>query len=491
MIESKHYFNIQDISVARKISATLVNISGRQRMLSQRTAFFCLRLVGSQEAIERENLRGELLEVTNLMEKSHEGLIHGDSTLNLPREHSATVHAMYFEPPMNLDKQVRDFLAQVRALLQTPDEQLQPDHPHLISIIASASGPLLESFDAVVSQYQHESETEQLEIDRRQLQLYQKSCAATAQAEAQTAELKKALSELKRTQAKLLHSEKMSSLGQLVASVAHEINNPVSFIYGNLSHAEVYVQDLIHLLSLYQEEYPNPTLKIQDHIQSIDLNFLVEDLPKVLASMQIGSDRIRQIVMSLRNFSRTDDSEMKPVDLHESIDSTLLILQNRLRAQPKHPHIEVIKDYGDLPLVECYVGQINQVFMNILSNAIDALEEGRDNRDETKLSLLPIIRIRTEISNTNSVVVRISDNGTGIKAEVKKHIFEQFFTTKKIGKGTGLGLSISYKILVENHGGMLRCESEFGQGTEFSIELPLRRTESQPAVKSEPAALKH
>lgn len=481
MLELRNHFRLEDISVARKISAAVVNVSGRQRMLCQRIAFFCLRLASSYKRTEREKYRVELLEAVQLMQKSHQGLIQGDPSMNLLSKPSATLQAMYFEPPLNLDKQVGDYLAEVTALLQLSDDELTLENPHLASIMEAASGSLLASFDAVVTQYQQESEAEQLEIDLKLLELYQKSCDATTQAETQTKELEKAIAELKRTQAKLLHSEKMSSLGQLVASVAHEINNPVSFIYGNLSHAEVYVQDLIHLLNLYQEHYPEPGEAIQIKIQEVDLEFLIEDLPKVLASMQIGSDRIRQIVMSLRNYSRTDDTEMKPVDLHESIESTLLILQNRLKAQPDHPRIEVIKNYSELPLVECFVGQINQVFMNILSNAIDALEEGRRS-EQTNNGFGPTIFIHTQMIQSDSIVVRIADNGPGIKTEVKQRIFEQFFTTKQMGKGTGLGLSISYQIIVENHKGTLRCESQLGQGTEFWIELPVKQHQNPSAI---------
>ncbi|MGE5656277.1 MAG: ATP-binding protein [Actinomycetota bacterium] len=481
MLELRNHFRLEDISVARKISAAVVNVSGRQRMLCQRIAFFCLRLASSSKRTEREKYRVELLEAVQLMQKSHQGLIQGDPSMNLLSKPSATLQAMYFEPPLNLDKQVGDYLAEITALLQASDDELTPENPHLSSIMEAASGSLLASFDAVVTQYQQESEAEQLEIDLKLLELYQKSCDATTQAEAQTKELENAIAELKRTQAKLLHSEKMSSLGQLVASVAHEINNPVSFIYGNLSHAEVYVQDLIHLLNLYQEHYPEPVEAIQIKIQEMDLEFLIEDLPKVLASMQIGSDRIRQIVMSLRNYSRTDDTEMKPVDLHESIESTLLILQNRLKAQPDHPRIEVIKNYSELPLVECFVGQLNQVFMNILSNAIDALEEGRRS-EQTNNGSGPTIFIYTQMIQSDSIVVRIADNGPGIKTEVKQRIFEQFFTTKQMGKGTGLGLSISYQIIVENHKGTLRCESQLGQGTEFWIELPVKQRQNPSAI---------
>jgi signal transduction histidine kinase len=379
---------------------------------------------------------------------------------------------MYFEAPLYLDKQVREYIDRIKALVQVPDPELKPDNPHLLYIVAAADGELLKAFDAVVSQYQQESEIEQFEVNLRQVELYQESCAATAASIAKASELERTLCELKETQAQLLHSEKMSSLGELMASIVHEINNPVSFIYGNLSHVEVYTQDLLHLLRLYQENYPNPCQEIQDLIEEMELEFLIEDLPKVMSSMQMGSDRIREIVKSMQNFSRTDNSNMTLCDLHDSIDSTVLILRNRLNAQKTRRDIQVVKNYGNLPPVECYAGQLNQVFMNLITNAIDALEEAAENQPDAALK----ISIRTEVAEFDRVRVRIADTGLGISPQVKERMFEQFFTTKKIGKGTGLGLSIVYKILVKNHGGILRCESEPGKGTEFIIELPVQQT---------------
>jgi signal transduction histidine kinase len=276
----------------------------------------------------------------------------------------------------------------------------------------------------------------------------------------------------------------MSSIGQMVAGIAHEINNPVSFITGNLCHATHYIEDLLNLIESYQQHYPNPDPSIQEQIEEIDLEFLVEDLPKILSSMQMGADRIHEIVLSLRNFSRLDEAEMKPVNIHEGIDSTLLILHNRLKASGSNPGITIIKEYSNLPPVMCYAGQLNQVFMNIISNAIDALENQPEPRQ---------ITIRTEVLNTrnceesqeeglsstpdtvtsNDVVIRIRDNGSGMPQNVIRHLFEPFFTTKPVGKGTGLGLSISNQIVVEKHGGILKCLSEPGEGAEFWIQIPI------------------
>lgn len=294
----------------------------------------------------------------------------------------------------------------------------------------------------------------------------------------QAKDLETALYELKDTQAQLVQTEKMSSLGQLVAGVAHEINNPINFIYGNLIHAQDYTQDLLRLVELYQQYCPNSLPIIQEEIEAIDLEFLKDDLPKLMDSMQVGAERIHEIVQSLRSFSRLDEAEVKAVDIHEGIDSTLMILKSRLKATIKHPSIEVIKEYGSLPLVECYPGQLNQVFLNILVNAIDSLEEQFSNKEnENCLSDygLPWIRICTKIIGEDWIAIGISDNGLGIAKDQYFKLFDPFFTTKPIGKGTGLGLSISYQIIVEKHGGKLYCSGEPKQGAEFMIEIPLRQ----------------
>ena len=286
-----------------------------------------------------------------------------------------------------------------------------------------------------------------------------------------TWELSQALRDLQQAQIKLVQSEKLSTLGQLVAGVAHEINNPVSFIHGNIQHANQYIQDLLELIKLYQNHFGEVTSEIEAKTAEIDLEFLIEDLPKLLSSMEMGTERIREIVLSLRNFSRHDEAEYKRVDIHEGIDSTLAILQHRLGCTSNTAKIKLTKEYGNLPKIECYAGKINQVFMNILANAIDALE---DILDTEQCISSPTIKIVTEVVTENKVAIRIIDNASGIPEEVQKRIFEPFFTTKPAGKGTGLGMSISHQIITEKHNGSLRCVSTPGKGTEFIIEIPIK-----------------
>ena len=307
-------------------------------------------------------------------------------------------------------------------------------------------------------------------------QLQQMTHELEQRVEARTVELIKAIKKIKQSQIQLVQSEKMSSLGQMVAGIAHEINNPVNFIYGNLSPAQAYIEDLISLINHFQKECSSPSPDLQAHIDDVDLDFLQEDLHKLFNSLKIGAGRIRDIVLSLRNFSRLDEADMKPVDIHEGIDSTLLILQNRLKFTHERPAIQIIKQYGEIPLVECYPSQLNQVFMNILANAIDALEEHSREEDSVETELDPCtIVIHTECSSNDKVTISISDNGSGIPERICTQLFDPFFTTKPIGKGTGLGLSISHQIVVEKHGGEIACLSQVGKGTKFVIELPLRQ----------------
>ncbi|MCS6794003.1 MAG: ATP-binding protein [Oscillatoriaceae bacterium SKW80] len=289
--------------------------------------------------------------------------------------------------------------------------------------------------------------------------------------EERTQELNRKIQELKQTQAQLIQSEKMSSLGQLVAGIAHEINNPISFIYGNVQYANQYIEDLLDLLKLYQHYYPAPEKEIQEKIEEIEIEFLLEDLPRLLYSIKIGAERIRKIVLSLRNFSRLDESELKTVDIREGIENTLLILNSRFNQNINN--IKVIKNYGEIPLLECYPAELNQVFMNLITNAIDALEYS-DNRNGEKTEKKPTIVISVQKIDSDRVRIAIWNNGPAIPAEIIDKIFDPFFTTKPVGKGTGLGLYICYQI-IEKHGGKIEVSSDSKQGTEFAVVLPVKQ----------------
>ena len=340
----------------------------------------------------------------------------------------------------------------------------------------------------------------QLRLQAEQLQDYSqalelKVVERTQELTDKNIQLQELLEKLHSTQVQMVQSEKMSSLGQLVAGVAHEINNPVNFIHGNLPYLHEYIHFLLSFVQLYQKHYPTPFPEIEREVAAMDLAFLQQDLPKLLSSMQMGTDRIREIVVSLRNFSRLDESEFKTVNIHEGINSTLLILQHRLKARPKHSEIIITHEYGNLPLVECYPGQINQVLMNILANAIDALEESNARQTHSESKDRPSqIKIRTSIIDSHRVnshevnshfaehradsrwvQIAIADNGSGMPQAIQQQIFNPFFTTKPIGNGTGMGLAISYQIITEKHGGKLECFSTLGVGTEFIIQIPVKQ----------------
>ncbi|HEY9296136.1 MAG TPA: response regulator [Phormidium sp.] len=330
--------------------------------------------------------------------------------------------------------------------------------------------------DYITKPFQQEEVLARIKLHLKLFELSKKLEEKNDLLEQKVTEVSQAYSDLQQMQLQLIQSEKMSSLGQMAAGIAHEINNPVNFIYGNLSHAKDYIQDLMGLLNLYEQEYPNPTPRIQEEKEEIELDFIQDDLLKLFNSITLGAQRIHEIVKSMRIFSRLDEANAKAVDIHEGIDSTLTILHYRLKARPEHAAIEISKDYGQLPLIECYPGQLNQVFMNILSNAIDALEEyTQEQSPDDRINSPSKIQVSTELVDNTWIRIRIADNGPGISNSVKTKLFDPFFTTKAVGKGTGLGLSISYEIIVEKHGGKLYCQSTPEQGTEFVIEIPTQQ----------------
>jgi signal transduction histidine kinase len=327
----------------------------------------------------------------------------------------------------------------------------------------------------LLQKYLKDKKNAQAALEETNSMLEMQVAARTKKLKQKNIQLQQTLQQLQQTQVQLIQTEKMSSLGQLVAGVAHEINNPVNFIYGNLEHLQEYTKNLLTLIQLYQQEYSNYNPQINMLITEIDLDFIIDDLPKVLYSMTVGAKRISEIVLNLRNFSRLDEAEMKPVNIHEGIDSTLLILQDILKGNKEKQQVKIIKNYGNLPLIECYAGGLNQVFMNILVNAIDALREQEINADKDIKQQSSLIIIHTQIKNEDNVIISIKDNGIGIEEKFKNKLFEPFFTTKPIGKGSGLGLSISYQIIVDKHKGKIEYVSEHGKGTEFLIEIPIKQ----------------
>ncbi|MBP0034238.1 MAG: response regulator [Roseofilum sp. Belize BBD 4] len=318
--------------------------------------------------------------------------------------------------------------------------------------------------------------TRQFEIQNEQLKHLTEELEQRV--EERTAQLKDSIHQLQEAQIQLIQSEKMSSLGELVAGVAHEINNPVGFIAGNISMAMEYTEDIFEHLKLYQKHFTDPGDEITEHGEDIELEYLMEDLPNMLCSMESGIERIRNISLSLRNFSRSDSNTCTDLNIHEGLESTLMILRHRLKANDQRPEIQINKHYGELPIVHCYAGPLNQVFMNLLANAIDALDEQNENENKSYEDLKDHpneITLTTKAMGGGKVEVKIADNGPGIPEDKITKIFSPFVTTKPVGKGTGLGLSISHSIVVEKHQGSLKCNSDLGTGTEFVIQVPVKQ----------------
>jgi two-component system NtrC family sensor kinase len=430
----------------------------------------------SQSAIQFNQLSEDLTKLVNL---AYQGQDKAEISLEQAREILkeisiasflisvifATIFALYIS---------RMISQPIEALTQVAEQATKESNFSLQAAVTTQDevGGLTISFNSLIQSVKEHIEALEISnqnlenrVEERTQELTQKN----DELHSACAQLAEALQNLQQTQSQLIQAEKMSSLGQMVAGIAHEINNPVSFIYSNLDHAGDYAQNLLGLVKLYQKDYPNPSDAIKDEIQAIDLDFMAEDFAKIINSMKNGAERIRQIVLSLRNFSRLDESQLKFANIHEGIDSTLAIVNQRLEGK-----ITVIKEYGNLPLVKCYPALLNQVFMNIIDNAIAAIEERKIKGNyESNGTQEPKIWIYTEIINDDQFKIGIKDNGIGIPPELKDKVFDHFFTTKDVGKGTGLGLTVCYQV-VEKHNGNIDFFSAVGEGTEFWITLPIK-----------------
>lgn len=470
------------ISSELKQDALIINLAGRQRMLSQKIAKTILQIKIVQDIKYSVNApHQELVEAYKQFDETLLGLELGRNVIGSDGK-SVYLSGVKTDKGKLLVMQAKGiwkiYKSKIDFIILSRGNISEPELSHAIIYSNQINVKLLDLMNQLTTEQQNIANRKALSLQFFQLTglffalvnfffLVSHSLKSLTESDDKIAET---IHDLKIAQSQLIQNEKMNSLGQIAAGIAHEINNPISFIYSNIPYAQTYLHDLLELIEIYQKKCPQSEPEIEGFIQLMDLDFVKQDLPHLLNSMAFGANRIQNIVIALRTFSQLDQSKIKQVDIHQNIDSILMLLQNQLYSQVEHKNITVIKEYDNLPFIECNAANLNQVFLNILTNSIDALQEN------LMMNINPQINITTKLLETNDCLISIADNGVGISQEYQQKIFDPFFTTKPVGKGTGLGLFVSYQIIVEEHNGQILCSSSLGKGTEFQIKIPVTQS---------------